>query len=66
MTSWNSGLARLTAPPRVTVTKLMRGCSLGLPGDNAQQLRVLEATLGLLEQDAPVDMVYLEENGGEK
>jgi hypothetical protein len=66
MTSWNSGLARLTAPPRVTVTKLMRGSPLGLPGDRAQQLRVLEATLGLLEQDAPVNIVYLEENGDER
>lgn len=66
MTSWDSGLARLTAPPRVTVTKLMRGSPLGMPGDSAQQLRVLEATLGLLEQDAPVDVVYLEENSEEE
>ncbi len=63
MTSWNGGMARMTAPPRVTVTKLLRGCPLGLPGDYSQQLRVLEATLGLLEQNAPVDTVYLEENG---
>jgi hypothetical protein len=30
-------------------------------GDTAQQRRILEATLALLAQDAPIEPVYLEE-----
>ena len=63
LTSWNAGLARLTAPPRYTVTKLVRGATLGMPGDHEQQRRILEATLALLEKDAPQKMVKLEEYG---
>ena len=61
MTSWSAGLAIPTAPPRITITKLPRGSTIGMPGDQAQQRRVLEATLGLLEQDAPIKMVRLNE-----
>jgi hypothetical protein len=60
LTSW-SGLIRRTAPSRATTTRLNRGSTLGVPGDAAQQRRVLKATLSLLEQDAPVKMVRLDE-----
>lgn len=49
-------------PPRATFTKLARGATLGRPGDPAQQRRVLEATLALLAQDAPVEPVTLDES----
>jgi hypothetical protein len=61
LTSWNAGLTRRTRPPRATFTKLGRGATLGMPGDAAQQRRVLEATLALLGEDAPLDPVYLDE-----
>ncbi|MDQ2997437.1 MAG: hypothetical protein M3R61_10325 [Chloroflexota bacterium] len=61
MTSWNAGVTRLTMPPRATFTKLARGATIGLPGDHAQQRRVLEATLGLLAQDAPLEPILLDE-----
>ncbi len=60
LTSW-SGLIRRAAPPRATTTRLERGSTLGVPGDAAQQRRVLEATLSLLAQDAPVKLVRLDE-----
>jgi hypothetical protein len=47
--------------PRTTFTRLERGATLGQPGDKAQQRRVLEATLALLAQDAPIKPVYLTE-----
>ena len=61
LTSWNAGLTRRTCPPRATFSKLARGATLGVPGDAAQQRRVLEATLALLALDAPLDPVYLDE-----
>ena len=54
-------MTRITAPPRATFTKLGRGATLGRPHDAAQQRRVLEATLALLAQDAPLKPVYLNE-----
>jgi len=57
----NPGRTRITAPPRVTFTRLPRGSTLGLPGDTAQQRRILEATLALLDQAAPLKPVYLDE-----
>ncbi|HEY3230723.1 MAG TPA: hypothetical protein VGJ87_15980 [Roseiflexaceae bacterium] len=54
-------MSRLTAPPRATFTRLVRGATLGRPGDSAQQRRVLEATLALLAQDAPIEPVTLDE-----
>ena len=62
LTTWNAGVTRLTAPPRGTFSKLARGATIGRPNDPAQQRRVLEATLGLLAQDAPVEMVRLDES----
>lgn len=59
--SWHSGRARAVKPPRVTLTKLKRGSTLGRPADRAQQLRVLEATLALLAQDAPLPIIELDE-----
>ena len=38
-----------------------RGSTLGNPGDAAQQLRVLRATLATLEQDAPLAPITLDE-----
>jgi len=61
LTSWNAGRTRLTAPPRATFTNLARGATLGQAGNSAQQRRVLEATLALLAQDAPLEPVYLDE-----
>ena len=60
LTSW-SGLIRRAAPPRATATRLNRGSTLGQPGDILQQRRVLDATLALLAQDAPVKWVRLDE-----
>jgi hypothetical protein len=60
LTSW-SGLIRRAAAPRATVTRLNRGSTLGEPGNVAQQRRVLEATLVLLAEAAPVKLVRLDE-----
>lgn len=65
LTSW-SGLIRRAAPPRATTTRLNRGSTLGQPGDDAQQRRVLEATLALLAQDAPVPLLRLDEKTDER
>lgn len=62
LTTWNAGVTRLIAPPRGTFTRLARGATLGKPHDTAQQRRVLEATLALLAQDAPVEIVRLDES----
>ena len=65
LTSWNAGRTRITMPPRATFTRLKRGASLGKPGDSVQQRRVLDATLALLAQDAPIEPVLLNEEGGD-
>ena len=49
----------MVLPPRALITKLPRGTAFGLPGDDAGQRYVLEATLALLEEDAPIKPVYL-------
>ena len=59
--AWNGGRIRLVNPPRVVITRLARGVTFGAPGDVAQQRRVLDAALALLEQDAPVEPVTLDE-----
>ena len=61
ITSWNGGRTRLTMPPRATFTRLKRGSTVGAPHDQAQQRRVLDATLALLAQDAPQEPVMLAE-----
>jgi D-proline reductase (dithiol) PrdB len=61
LTSWSAGLSLMTAPPRATATNTLPGCPMGAPGDEAQQRRILEATLALLEKDAPVNVVQLDE-----
>ncbi len=61
LVSWSAKLAQMVAPPRFAVTQLKRGSTLGAPGDVTQQRRVLQATLGLLAQDAPLEMVRLDE-----
>ena len=62
ITTWNAGRTRVTAPPRATFTRLLRGATLGKPHDHAQQRRVLEATLALLADDAPLKPVNLAES----
>ena len=59
--AWNGGRLRLLSPPRMVVTRLSRGVVFGQPGDQAQQCRILEAALALLEMDAPVEPIYLDE-----
>ncbi len=61
LTSWNAGRTRITMPPRAAFSRLNRGATLGEPGNPEQQRRVLEQTLALLAQDAPIEPVYLEE-----
>ena len=61
LTTWNAGRTRVTAPPRATFTRLSRGATMGAPHDIAQQTRVLDATLALLAQDAPIPPVMLRE-----
>lgn len=61
LTSWNAGLTKMTRPPRAVYTRLNRGSTLGAPYDRAQQRRVLEATLALLADDAPIDLALREE-----
>lgn len=56
LTAWNKGVTRLTKPPRAAYTRLNRGATTGEPGDSVQQRRVLEATLALLAQPAPVEV----------
>ena len=63
-TSWHECLVKQTMPPRATVTQLENGSTLGAPGDEAQQRRVLLKTLQLLEQQAPLDLLYLDETVG--
>lgn len=60
-TSWDENHSLITAPPRLCATQLKEGCPLGKPFDNAQQRRVLEATLRLLESDAPLKVSRLNE-----
>lgn len=61
LTTWNAGRARVTRPPRAVYTRLERGATLGRPHDTAQQRRVLDATLALLAEDAPVAPVMMRE-----
>jgi hypothetical protein len=61
MTAWHAGIARRANPPRTTTTKLDRGSTLGKPHDVTQQRRILDATLALLAQDAPLPPVSLKE-----
>jgi hypothetical protein len=65
ITSWSASTMHATLPPRATVTRLNRGATLGEPHDVAQQRRVLEATLALLAQDAPVEILRLKERAKE-
>jgi len=61
LTSWNAGITRRLKPPRATFTRLAQGATMGQPHDHAQQKRVLEATLVLLAQDAPLKPKRLNE-----
>ena len=59
--AWNGGRIRLVAPPRVVITRLQRGTVFGRSGDTEQQQRTLEAALALLELDAPLEPVTVDE-----
>lgn len=61
LTSWNP-VIRLAKPPRATLTRLNRGATMGEPHNAAQQQRVLQATLALLQNAAPQEIVSLDEN----
>ena len=61
LTSWNAGITRRIMPPRATFTRLARGATMGHPHNYAQQKRVLETTLALLAQDAPLKPIMLDE-----
>ena len=65
LTSWSASTIHATLPPRATVTRLNRGATLGEPHDAAQQRRVLEATVALLAQDAPVEIIRINERAEE-
>lgn len=62
LTTWDADMAMLTAPPRLTASQLPAGSPMGMPGDRAQQLRVLSTTLKLLEINAPTGVIYLNES----
>ena len=62
MTTWDPDMAHLTAPPRLTATHLPEGSPIGMPGDHAQQRRILLATLRLLEMNSRTGTIYLEES----
>jgi hypothetical protein len=51
----------MTAPPRLTATHLPEGSPIGMPGDTAQQRRILHTTLSLLEMNSPTGIIYLDE-----
>lgn len=61
LVSWHLSYTQRTAPPRAVISRLQRGMPLGRPGDSEQQRRVLQATLALLAQDAPLATVFLNE-----
>jgi len=61
MTTWDPDMALMTAPPRLTSTHLPEGSPVGMPGNTAQQRRILKTTLGLLELNSPTGIIYLEE-----
>jgi hypothetical protein len=65
LTSWSAGITQRVKPPRATYTRLARGATLGQPHNVAQQRRVLDATLALLAQDAPLDPIRLDERADE-
>ncbi len=59
--AWNGGRIRLVNPPRAVITRLTRGLVFGHPGNGEQQRRVLKAALSLLEREAPLQPVVLNE-----
>lgn len=59
--AWNGGRIRLVNPPRALITRLKRGMVFGHPADEDQQLRVLKTALALLEKDAPLQPVTMDE-----
>jgi hypothetical protein len=59
--AWNGGRIRLVSVPRVIITRLQRGTVFGRPGDTTQQRRIVGAALALLQDDAPLEPVTLDE-----
>ncbi len=61
LTSWHKGSILRSLPPRAVITSLPRGMTLGHPYDEEQQNRILNKTLELLSQDAPLKPIILDE-----
>jgi len=61
LTSWHKGSIMRTLPPRSLLTSLPRGMTLGHPNNEEQQKIILNKTLELLSQDAPLKPVISEE-----
>jgi len=61
LTGWHAGFVRRPNPPRAIITQLAQGATLGQPHNAVQQRRVLDATLALLAQDAPLDIQTMAE-----
>ena len=61
LTSWSEEYISRIKPPRATITKLKRGATLGMPHDTHQQRRIIETTLALLQDNAPLKPVLLDE-----
>lgn len=59
--AWNGGRIRLVNPPRAVITRLTRGLVFGHPDNGEQQRRILKAALSLLEREAPLQPVVLNE-----
>ena len=60
ITTNNGKLAKLTAPPRATISKQPSGSIIGKPGEPVQQRQLIETTLALLEKNAPLDFVSIQ------
>jgi len=60
-TSWFGKAVRSSLPPRASLTHMKRGCTLGAPNNHAQQRRILESTLELLAEPAPLNFLKLNE-----
>ena len=59
--AWNGGRIRLVSTPRAVITRLPRGVAFAHPHDDNQRYRVLNTALALLEEDAPLAPVSLDE-----
>ncbi len=54
---WNRGASRAILPPRALVTGFVRGMALGEPNDETTHRAVVKQAVGMLRQDAPLEVV---------